>query len=215
MTFPFMYPTMKVKKVRHIFSEKENEKLKQLVEEYGDHNWALIASFMKNRNARQCRERWRTYLRPTLSIEPWTPEEDRILLEKYAQFGTRWSVIGQYLQSRSEIAIKNRWKLLNQVYASSNQYPSKIQNGSIPPQAFSVVQDISLPNVIRKPLNPLPPITDLSQFSEGSENAQNSKDSSSESSTPEIANQDLESFFNSLSISHLKNCPKVSLIGNF
>ena len=208
MSFSFMYPTMKAKKVRHIFSEKENEKLKQLVEEYGDHNWSLIASFMKNRNARQCRERWRTYLRPTLSIEPWSPEEDRILLEKYAQFGTRWSVIGQYLPSRSEIAIKNRWKLLNQVYSSSTQFQAKPTIGSMSPQPFTIVHD-SIPTV-RKPLHPLPPITDLSQFSDGNDFTQ--KDSSSESSTPEITSQDLESFFNSLSTAHLKNCPKVTLM---
>ena len=69
---------------------------------------------MPNRNSRQSRDRWRSYLRPTNLSDEWTEEEDNILLQKYSEFGSRWALIGKFLPQRSDIRIKNRVKLLLQ-----------------------------------------------------------------------------------------------------
>lgn len=88
--------------------------LRGLVQQFGDNNWSTIATFMVNRNGRQCRDRWRCYLRPTLSTQPWTEEEDKVLIKKYAEIGPKWSLIGKFIPERSEVSIKSRWNMLAQ-----------------------------------------------------------------------------------------------------
>ena len=114
------------RKSRQAFSQAEDEALRALVKEYGETNWSLISQKMRNRNARQCRDRWRCYLRPTLVKSQWTDEEDRLLMEKYNEIGPKWSIIGKSLPGRSEITMKNRWKLLS----SAKLNGMKMANGN-------------------------------------------------------------------------------------
>ena len=53
--------------------------LSQLVGEHGIKSWAAIATRLRDRNGKQCRERWRNHLRPQLFKGEWTPEEDQKL----------------------------------------------------------------------------------------------------------------------------------------
>ena len=39
----------------------------------------------------------------------WTKEEDQIIIEKYRQYGPRWTVISNFLDARSGNNVKNRW----------------------------------------------------------------------------------------------------------
>ena len=71
------------KKYRKVFSPHEDEQLAELVERMGAKNWDVIASYIPNRTARQCRERWKFYLCPSVNRTPWTSDEDRRLLCKY------------------------------------------------------------------------------------------------------------------------------------
>jgi hypothetical protein len=64
---------------------------------------------MPGRSARQCRDRWTNYLAPTLSLDPWTPEEDALIIRKVAECGTKWAAIAKEIPRRSDNAIKNRW----------------------------------------------------------------------------------------------------------
>lgn len=111
------------------FSANEDEKLIGIVTEIGDSDWVKVASRMKTRNPRQCRERWNNYLNPELNVEPWTKEEDEILLKKHKEFGGRWSKIGMFLKGRSDNAIKNR-------YMQYSRKPGK-RIGSVNPSRFS------------------------------------------------------------------------------
>ena len=44
---------------------------------------------------------------------PWTEEEDRLILERVQEHGTKWAKIsGMYLPDRPENDIKNRWHIL-------------------------------------------------------------------------------------------------------
>lgn len=90
------------------FTHEEDEKLKELVAKYGDNDWPTIAQNMKNRNVRQCRERWRNYMNPTLSKELWSEEEDKKLLERYHAIGAHWNTIKQSFPDRSINAVRNR-----------------------------------------------------------------------------------------------------------
>lgn len=101
----------KKRKVRHVFSLEEDATLKSLVDKYGE-DWELVASKMKNRNPRQVRDRYVNYLAPYVDVSPFTQEEDQRILEKVEEIGPRWLFMRQFFNKRSEIALKNRWLLL-------------------------------------------------------------------------------------------------------
>lgn len=94
------------------FTEREDDKLTELVEEYGSQDWDLIASKMKGRNKRQCRERWCNYLSPSLNMNPWSTEEDKLLMEKYRQWGSKWVRISKFFPNRTDTMVKNRFQML-------------------------------------------------------------------------------------------------------
>ena len=51
---------------------------------------------------------------------PWTEEEDRLILERVQQHGTKWAKIsGLYLPDRPENDIKNRWHILIRMHQHS------------------------------------------------------------------------------------------------
>lgn len=101
------------KNIRHSFTDKEDEQLKKLVLEYGEHDWKTIAENLGTRTPRQCRERYRNYLMPGIVNGPWTVEDDMLLYQKYLEIGPHWTIISQFFPSRSEINIKNRWAALS------------------------------------------------------------------------------------------------------
>ena len=53
------------------WTQEEDEKLKQLVDEYGARNWKRIASFFDDRTDVQCLHRWQKVLNPKLIKGPW------------------------------------------------------------------------------------------------------------------------------------------------
>lgn len=99
---------------RQVFTSYEDARLKLLVQQYGVKNWDLISYMMPNRTPRQCRERYKGHLAPEILNLPWTPQEDRLLIEKYTIMGRKWSKIAKFFVGRSDSNIKNRWQMLLQ-----------------------------------------------------------------------------------------------------
>lgn len=91
------------------FTQKEDEKIKELVERFGKKNWSLIASSMNGRTAKQCRDRYYNYLVPGFFQGEWSKEEDDLLLKLYQEIGSKWSILQSYFPNRSSNSIKNRW----------------------------------------------------------------------------------------------------------
>jgi hypothetical protein len=75
-------------------------------------DWVEIANAVQDRSPRQCRERWRNYLKPVIDSSPWTPEEDQILLREFQNLGRQWTAIAVFLPGRTEVNVKNRWSKL-------------------------------------------------------------------------------------------------------
>lgn len=106
---------------RSRFTKTEDQLLKQLAESQQKPNWSEISRQLRGRTARQCRERYNNYLRPNLINGPWTPEEDKLLLELFEQQGPKWALIAHSFNSRSAVNVKNRYSTLMGHAASKNR----------------------------------------------------------------------------------------------
>ena len=99
------------RKIRNYFTSEEDQKLRELVFKYGEHSWTLVSSLMKTRTQRQCRERWKHYLSCDTkeASQPWTKEEDDIIIQRYNELGAKWTKIARELPGRSDLQIKMRY----------------------------------------------------------------------------------------------------------
>ena len=110
--------TLKIK-----FTEEEDMKLHRLVMQFGAKDWIKISQLMETRNPRQCRERWNNYVNPALRTDPWTPEEDMLLDQKFAEYGPKWNKISKFFVNRSDNNIRNRWMMIARHRAKSQKSP--------------------------------------------------------------------------------------------
>lgn len=111
------------RKTRVPFTQEEDEKIKYLVNLYGNKHWSLIASYLNKRTPKQCRDRYTNYLVPGLFKGEWSNEEDELLKKLYYQNGPKWSVFKNSFPGRSANSIKNRWNyfLSRQEMKNSNE----------------------------------------------------------------------------------------------
>ncbi|CAD8164099.1 unnamed protein product [Paramecium octaurelia] len=93
---------------RHSWSAIEDQQLLELVKIH-KRNWGMIASIMHWRTGKQIRERFINKLNPEIRAEPWSKEEDLIVMEAYQKYGSRWTEISKLLKGRPENMIKNRF----------------------------------------------------------------------------------------------------------
>ncbi|KAK4402509.1 Transcription factor [Sesamum angolense] len=76
----------------------EDEKLRELVERYGPHNWNAIAQNLHGRSGehhhhtKSCRLRWFNQLDPRINRSPFTEEEEKRLLACHRIHGNRWAI---------------------------------------------------------------------------------------------------------------------------
>ncbi|KAH0786587.1 Myb-like DNA-binding domain containing protein [Histomonas meleagridis] len=108
---------MSKKQTRKSFTPEEDSLLVQLVRIHGVNKWDVVASFMPDRNARQCRERWKSFLSPGIVNAPWTHEEDLKLVELYKKYGAKWAKITKFFVGRSDCNVKNRWQKIKDTIA--------------------------------------------------------------------------------------------------
>ena len=91
------------------FTPEEDALLRRFVEIHGPDAWDVISKNMMGRTQRQCRERWRSYLMPSIRNDPWTKEEDELLVRLVEMFNNKWVQIAKFFHGRSDSNVKNRW----------------------------------------------------------------------------------------------------------
>ncbi|EAY07307.1 Myb-like DNA-binding domain containing protein [Trichomonas vaginalis G3] len=146
---------------RKRFSPEEDAILKKLVQVEGIKDWEEISEQLPGRTSRQCRDRYNNYLFKEIVKRPWTPEEDRIIIEKNKIYGNSWSKIAQFLVGRSGNNVKNRWhKYLYNHYMDYNdleekkvpepkEEPKKQENAAEAYCTYSLLnQKITFPDVL-------------------------------------------------------------------
>jgi len=107
--------------VKGPWTDEEDDLLKQLVNaDSEDQDWMRIASQINGRTTKQCRERWKLSLDPTINREPWTIEEDTLLVDLHESFGNKWAEIKTQFRGRTDNAVKSRYKTLSKKSSSDS-----------------------------------------------------------------------------------------------
>jgi hypothetical protein len=91
------------------FTADEDIRLLEIISQCGCRDWSEVAVQMKGRNARQCRERWNNYVNPSITMTPWTAQEEQLLESKFAEIGPQWQIISGFLPGRSKNHVRNHW----------------------------------------------------------------------------------------------------------
>ncbi|KAJ3429677.1 snRNA-activating protein complex subunit [Anaeramoeba flamelloides] len=91
------------------WNKVEDQFLIKAVNELGLSAWYQIAELVPSRNAKQCRERWKNQLDPSINRGEFTEEEKELLKQKVREIGTRWSIVSTFFKGRPENMLKNYW----------------------------------------------------------------------------------------------------------
>ena len=114
-------------KSRRMFTVEEDRLIVSYIQRVGRVDFPAIAAQLPGRTTRQVRDRYKSYLRPDITNKPWTHEEDRLLIQKHAEYGPRWSRIQAYFPDRSTVNIKNRWASIGKLQKENNKEKTFIQ----------------------------------------------------------------------------------------
>lgn len=114
-------------RVKRTFSKQDDENLIKAVQSCKFADWNEISKKLGKWSPRQCRERWKNYVDPSLSHEKWTEKEDETLLKRFDEIGTNWIRLKTFLPGRSVNGIKNRLQFLRSHNSSTTQSVTDIE----------------------------------------------------------------------------------------
>lgn len=72
-------------------------------------NWLALARMLGTKTGKQIRERYLNKLDPQIREDPWTQDEDELIVAMFREIGGRWCKISQHMKGRPENKIKNRF----------------------------------------------------------------------------------------------------------
>ncbi|KAL3618651.1 Transcription factor myb17 [Castilleja foliolosa] len=92
------------------WTPEEDEKLKEYIKNHGHGSWRSLPKLAGLlRCGKSCRLRWANYLRPDIKRGPFSPDEEKLVIQLHAILGNRWAAIASQLPGRTDNEIKNLW----------------------------------------------------------------------------------------------------------
>jgi hypothetical protein len=97
------------------WTQDEDDNLKEAAEKYGGQNWEEISMLVPSRTQKQCRDRWRNALSPSIDMAMartghWTAEEDIKLKQAVQKYGGKnWTAIAEMVPDRRSTQCWGRW----------------------------------------------------------------------------------------------------------
>ena len=99
------------------WSPAENTALEKAVVAHGGKGWDAISASLTGRNAKQCCDRWRNQLDPSINHAAFSPKEDAAIIQLTmgATKTVKWAAMRDQLPGFSEVCyrtanqVKNRW----------------------------------------------------------------------------------------------------------
>jgi pre-mRNA-splicing factor CDC5/CEF1 len=96
-----------------VWRNTEDEILKAAVMKYGKNQWSRIASLLSRKSAKQCKERWYSWLDPSIKKTEWSREEEEKLLHLAKIFPTQWPTIAPLVGRTPAQCLQHYEKLLS------------------------------------------------------------------------------------------------------
>jgi hypothetical protein len=103
----------KIQTSKTYFTADDDIKLLSIINENGKDDWNLVSRIMENKSKRQCKDRWRNYLDPSLNKATFTDDENDLIRKKVAELGFRWKCISKFFHNRTDAMIRNQYKSLS------------------------------------------------------------------------------------------------------
>ncbi|GER46408.1 myb domain protein 17 [Striga asiatica] len=92
------------------WTPEEDEKLVSFINKNGHGSWRSLPKLAGLlRCGKSCRLRWTNYLRPDIKRGPFSPHEEKLVIQLHAILGNRWAAIASQLPGRTDNEIKNLW----------------------------------------------------------------------------------------------------------
>ncbi|KAF0697265.1 Aste57867_12037 [Aphanomyces stellatus] len=122
-------------KIMGAWTPMEDQLLRSRVEQSHSESWSKIAEGVPGRSSKQCRDRWRNHLDPSLIKTAFTTDEEIALENAYEELGNRWTEIAKRLPGRSEHDVKLRWKTMHPHRSDRSKALSTSRSAPAPPHA--------------------------------------------------------------------------------